>query len=107
VALYMAGRRAAEIAEGLIAQGVPADRPVVLVENATLPQQRVRATRLSGLAQAAAGLGDGPALLLVGEVYRALLDAQAGAGPRRAWGPASEADAPPAMPPHLTVRAAA
>lgn len=75
VALYMAGRRAAEIAEGLIAQGLPADRPAVLVENATLPERRVRATRLSGLAQAAAGLGDGPALLLVGEVYRALLDA--------------------------------
>lgn len=81
VALYMAGRRAAEIAEGLVAQGLPADRPAVLVENATLPGRRIRATRLAGLAEAAAGLGDGPALLLVGEVYRALLEQAGEAAP--------------------------
>lgn len=70
--LYMAGRRAAEIAAGLVAAGVPADRPAVLVENASLPERAVHATTVRQLAEAAARLGDGPALLLVGEVYEAL-----------------------------------
>jgi uroporphyrin-III C-methyltransferase len=107
VALYMASRRAAEIAQGLIAQGVPADRPVVLVENATLPNRRVHATRLSGLAQAAAGLGDGPALLLVGEVYRALLEAPADADLEGASQRHSDVDSLLSLPSRLPVRAAA
>ena len=77
VALYMASRRAQEIVAGLLAQGLPADRPAVLVENASLPGGRQLATRLCDLPDAARQLGDGPALLLVGEVYRALLERSA------------------------------
>jgi len=69
VALYMAGRRAGEIARGLIAAGVPADRPAVLVEAASLPGERVLPTRVRDLEAAARALGDGPAMLLVGDVY--------------------------------------
>jgi uroporphyrin-III C-methyltransferase len=69
VALYMASGRAAEIAAGLIAQGVSAQRPAVLVENASLPQRRVRHTRVGDLARAARELGDGPVLLMVGEAF--------------------------------------
>lgn len=72
VALYMASRRADEIAAGLIAQGLPADRPAVLVESASLTGRRVHATTLRGLPEAAARLGDGPALLLIGDVYAGL-----------------------------------
>lgn len=77
VALYMASRRAAEIAAGLIANGIPADRPAVLVESASLPGRAAHPTTLRGLAQTAQRLGDGPALLLVGEAYRALPGVQA------------------------------
>lgn len=73
--LYMAGQRAAEIADGLIANGLSPERPAVLVENASLPNRRVHATRLRDLGNAARQLGDGPALLLVGEVYEDLLAA--------------------------------
>ena len=83
--LYMAGRRAAEIAAGLVAAGVPADRPAVLVENASLPNRAVHPTTVRRLSEAAARLGDGPALLLVGEVYDALA---IGAGERLDGSPA-------------------
>jgi len=69
VALYMAGRQASAISEGLIASGVAASRPAVFVENASLGSRRIVPTRVGELATAAAELGDGPALLLIGDVY--------------------------------------
>ena len=75
VVLYMASRQAEAIAEGLIAAGVSASRPAVFVENASLPGERVVPARVDRLAQAAARLGDGPTLLLVGEVYEQLVSA--------------------------------
>ena len=65
----MAGRQARDIADGLIAAGIPADRPAMLVENASLPQQRTWRTTVGGLPDAASHLAEGPALILVGEVY--------------------------------------
>lgn len=65
--LYMAGRRAHEIARGLVAVGVPETRPVVIVENASLPTRAIHPTTVRDLAAAAARLGEGPALLLIGE----------------------------------------
>lgn len=75
--LYMAGGQAQDIAAGLIAVGVPPERPAVLVENASLPGQRLWPTTVAGLGLAAGGLGSGPALILVGEVYGELLAALA------------------------------
>jgi len=75
VALYMASQKAGEISAGLIAAGVPASRPAVLVENASLSSRRTIATRVGGLAGAARQLGGGPALLLVGEVYEDIVAA--------------------------------
>lgn len=75
VALYMAGRQAAQIVAGLVAAGVPASRPAVLVENASLPQRRLLPARLEDLPQVAEVLGDGPVLLLVGDVYADVLAA--------------------------------
>lgn len=69
VALYMASRQAQAISESLVASGVSARRPAVFVENASLPTRRVLPTRVGELAAAAAQLGDGPALLLIGDVY--------------------------------------
>lgn len=74
VVLYMAGRQSRDISEGLIAAGIPASRPVVLVESASLPGQRMVPTSVGELPHAAAALGDGPCLILVGDVYAGLVD---------------------------------
>ncbi len=73
-AIYMGVGEAARIAATLIGRGAPPGMPAVIVENATLPDERRRATRLDGLAAAAAGLS-GPAVILLGEVYRRALPA--------------------------------
>lgn len=69
VVLYMASRQAPAIADGLMAAGVPGARPAVLVENASLPTERVYPTTVARLPETARHLGGGPALILVGEVY--------------------------------------
>ena len=75
VVLYMAGRQAEAISAGLVAAGVPASRPAVFVESASLPNRRVVPTRVGALASAADALGDGPTLLLIGDVYEHLVAA--------------------------------
>jgi uroporphyrin-III C-methyltransferase len=75
VVLYMAGRQADAISAALIAAGVPASRPALLVESASLAGARSFATRVGSLADALPWLGEGPVLLLIGEVYRSLLAA--------------------------------
>lgn len=59
VVLYMASRQAEVIAQGLMATGMPPGRPAVLVENASLPGQRVLPTTLGQLADTARELGGG------------------------------------------------
>lgn len=66
--VYMAGRAAADIRDGLLAAGVPPARPVLVIERATLPGTRLLGGPLSALPSLAAELGDGPALIVVGEV---------------------------------------
>lgn len=76
VVLYMASRQAEAITSGLVAAGVPPSRPAVFVENASLPSSRIVTTRVQDLAAAASHLGEGPALLMVGEVYEEIVAAQ-------------------------------
>lgn len=67
LAIYMGKAAAEEVSRNLIACGLPAQTPVVLVENASLPNELVLRTRLDLLALAAkSSLGFGPALLLIG-----------------------------------------
>jgi siroheme synthase len=75
IALYMAGRQASVISEGLIAAGVCPSRPAIFVENASLASRRIIATRVGDLVDSAKQLGDGPALLLVGTVYESIVSA--------------------------------
>ena len=84
VVLYMASRERQQIADGLIAAGVPPTRGAVIVESASLPGQRLLPTRVMDLATAARELGDGPALLLVGDVFAAIGDIADGQGLARA-----------------------
>lgn len=76
LAIYMGKAAAAEIASQLIAAGLAADTPVAMVENASLPEERHFRTRLDLLPIAArTALGDGPAILLIGEALRTRSDA--------------------------------
>jgi uroporphyrin-III C-methyltransferase len=58
--------KAGEIAERLIGAGREGSTPALIVERASLPDERRVLTTLSGLGAAAVGL-TGPALLIVGE----------------------------------------
>jgi uroporphyrinogen III methyltransferase/synthase len=68
---YMGLARLAVLSETLVARGKPADTPAALVQNATLPGQRVVTTTLAALPDAAkrAGLVS-PTLTVVGSVVR-------------------------------------
>jgi uroporphyrin-III C-methyltransferase len=76
VALYMAAGEAFVVRDALLAQGVPASRPAVIVENAASAQVRVMVASVGTLPGVADSVGDGPALVLVGEVYADLAAAQ-------------------------------
>jgi uroporphyrin-III C-methyltransferase len=66
--VYMGKAAAAEVSKQLIVAGLAVDTPVALVENASLPQERVFLTRLDLLGLAArTATGTGPALLVIGQ----------------------------------------
>jgi uroporphyrin-III C-methyltransferase len=69
VVLYMAAGEAQSVSEALMANGVPATRPVVIIENASADNRKIIPTDVAHLAVAAQRLGDGPALVMVGEIY--------------------------------------
>jgi uroporphyrin-III C-methyltransferase len=64
--LYMPGADYAEVAHRMREAGLPADLPCAIVSNATRPQQQIRHTTISGLAQEEKL--PAPALLIVGRV---------------------------------------
>lgn len=71
LAVYMGKAAAKTVSQQLIVSGLTPDTPVALVENATLPNERQFLTTLGLLPIASkAALGDGPALLLIGEAMR-------------------------------------
>jgi len=73
LAIYMGKAAAPTVSARLIAAGLAADTPVVMVESASLPDERHFSTRLDLLPIAArAALGDGPAVILVGRSLTAL-----------------------------------
>ena len=69
--LYMAAGQAPRIARALIGAGKSADTPVAIVENATLENEQRLFTTLAGLTASTLNLS-GPAVLCVGEVFRAI-----------------------------------
>lgn len=70
LAVYMGKAAADTIAHNLIAAGLPSRTPVVLVESASLPEERHFRCRLDLLPLVArTALGDRPALLLIGEAF--------------------------------------
>ena len=65
--IYMGKTQAARVRAALAARGVPASRPAVLVESASLRMTAPVGGSLSTLEQMAATTGEGPALLLIGD----------------------------------------
>ena len=73
---YMGHQALPALCAGLIAHGLHATTPAAMIENGTLPGQRVIRASLADLARAVAEAAlDGPALLVVGEVVGALASA--------------------------------
>src|SRR5882724_2632961 len=68
--IYMGAGLAEEISAELIAHGKPKTTPLVLVESATLPEQRILRGTLADLPALALAAGGGPAVVLLGEVLR-------------------------------------
>ncbi len=69
--IYMGSGQAGRIAASLIEAGQPASTPVTIVENASLPNSSHSSGILADLPRLAALCSGGPALILIGEVYRA------------------------------------
>lgn len=67
--IYMGAGQASELAATLMAQGVAADTPLVVVENASLPNTRRFSMQLSALPHIAQLGLSGPALIMLGEVF--------------------------------------
>lgn len=71
LAIYMGKAAACAIARNLIKQGLAPDTPSLVVENASLPKERLIQTRLDLLAVATgAAVTDGPAILIIGDTVR-------------------------------------
>lgn len=82
LAIYMGKSEAEAISRNLMSAGLPADTPVALVENASLPGERQISTRLDLLSLVAkAGLGSGPAILLIGQSMKPAASASLSVGP--------------------------
>ena len=71
LAIYMGKAAAADISHQLVNAGLDGKTPVLLVENASLPDERQFSTRLDLLSLTAqTALGSGPALMLIGQAVR-------------------------------------
>ena len=83
--VYMGAGQAETVAAALIAAGAPQDLPVLVVENATLPEVRRIALILRDLPQLARYGMTGPTLIMLGRVFASALPAtqQAGVTPMR------------------------
>jgi uroporphyrin-III C-methyltransferase len=81
--IYMGAGQAAEITAALLAAGVPADLPVLVTENATLPEARRIVLTLEELPEIARYGLTGPTLIMAGRGFAAALAAYQGAASRQ------------------------
>lgn len=65
--IYMGALQAERVLRDLTQRGVPASRPVALIESASTSNERIIRGVLADLSALAAELGDGPALMIIGE----------------------------------------
>jgi uroporphyrin-III C-methyltransferase len=69
--VYMGSQDAAGVRSALLAAGVPATRPAAFIERAGGDAPRILPGSVAELPTMAEGLGDGPALLVIGAVLSA------------------------------------
>ena len=94
LAIYMGKAAATEIAQALIASGLPSDTPALIVENASLPYERLIHTALGRMANTVKLVsGTGPALLIIGEAVGS-----------HASGNQDQPETAPLIPPDTTAR---
>ena len=77
--IYMGALNAGRVQQALLERGVPASRPVALVENASSDSERIIRGALGELPALASALGEGPSIMIVGEAIaaaRAMSDKQ-------------------------------
>ena len=67
---YMGVRRLPEIARNLLGHGMPADMPLAVISEATLPAQKILIGTLDEAEELSLGLAGQPALVVIGEVVR-------------------------------------
>lgn len=67
---YMGVRRLPEITRNLLGHGMPADMPIAVISEATLPAQKILTGTLRDGEKLSAGLAGQPALVVIGEVVR-------------------------------------
>jgi siroheme synthase len=67
---YMGIQRLAEIADRLMAHGLPPDTPAAVVRDGTRPSQTVLACPLRRLVERAPAYGPQPGLLIIGETVQ-------------------------------------
>lgn len=65
--VYMGALQAERVMHALLERGVPAQRPVALVESATGENERIIRGVLTDLPDLVRQLGDGPAIMIIGE----------------------------------------
>jgi len=70
--LYMAAGDAEAVKDALLREGVAATAPIAVAENVSLPASSARAGTLARLPQLAAAASGGPAVVMIGEIYRYL-----------------------------------
>jgi uroporphyrin-III C-methyltransferase len=70
VVLYMAAGDAQAVRDALLGAGMRPGMPVVVAENASLPGERLFRGNLQNLPELAERCSGGPALLLIGEVFK-------------------------------------
>ena len=68
LAIYMGAGAAAELSRALIGAGRAPSTPALVIESVGAPEAVARACTLAGLETAAGQCGDGPVLMVVGEV---------------------------------------
>lgn len=66
--IYMGALQATRVRDALLELHAPPARPVALIENASLPGERLVRGVLADLPELAAQVGDGPVLMIVGDV---------------------------------------
>jgi len=68
--LYMGVRRLAVVAEQLIAHGLPADTPLAVISDASLPTQRISTGTLADALKLSAAAEGYPSMILIGQNVR-------------------------------------